>query len=168
MSNSAADISDISVIHKLIVTRLAETYSKPITPTLLRAWADALSQTDDQMAHAVHQQFLRGEVQRHPDKVGWMPSPEEFMWAYKAEKKLRDHKEQMKHSLEFKQDLKTLPTEMPKKLKDLIHSFAEAKSFMIRKPLNSSEKELLEASSIPKNTSPETSSEKEEESLKSA
>jgi hypothetical protein len=74
----------------VIVTRLASAYQVPITESLIKAWLDALEVVDDlQLAHSVHQMFLRSEIARHPSKKGWMPTPEEFMEAYKLERETR-------------------------------------------------------------------------------
>ena len=63
----------------MIVTRLASAYQVPITESLIKAWLDALEVVDDlQLAHSIHQMFLRSEIARHPKKKGWMPTPEEL------------------------------------------------------------------------------------------
>ena len=110
-------------IQTAMINRLATAYQIPVTQVLIKAWLEALEAVDDlQLAHAVHKQFLRGEVPRKENRVGWMPTPEEFMIQYRTEKNIRREK---KNQLQIPMEVKTKRVPMPQEFKDAYKSLVE-------------------------------------------
>ena len=107
-----------------MVNRLATAYQIPVTEVLLKIWLEALEGVDDlQLAHSVMLMFLRNEVARPANKVGWMPTPEEFFQAYKLDKETRRKIEKSKVKQLPEPERKRVP--MPPEMKALLAKLTE-------------------------------------------